>query len=181
MLQGVDLVYSLPGLVVIIDKLARYLYDMNIAESEVQPQGEYNLAGVNLGGMRDTMALQNVFFRNPSFGVRRSNNQMFREVLTAKIFVTHSKNIFSKMGCDYCFWTIHFRNRQQFLSGGQADPGIATNTDNNLQHGVDSNLVCLFKNRWSQCPREIIRSVRTVVCVVFYFSDITKPLFHSTG
>ena len=48
---------------------------------QVQPQGEYNLAGVNLGGMRDTMALQNVFFRNPSFGVRRSNNQMFREVL----------------------------------------------------------------------------------------------------
>ena len=91
-LQGVDLVYSLPGLVVIIDKLARYLYDMNIAESEVQPQGEYNLAGVNLGGMRDTMALQNVFFRNPSFGVRRSNNQMFREVLTttaAKVFVPH--------------------------------------------------------------------------------------------
>ena len=39
--QGVDLVYSVPGLVVIIDKLARYLYDMNIAESEVQPQGEY--------------------------------------------------------------------------------------------------------------------------------------------
>ena len=97
--QGVDLVYSVPGLVVIIDKLARYLYDMNIAESEVQPQGEYNLAGVNLGGMRDTMALQNVFFRNPSFGVRRSNNQMFREVLTtiaAKIFVTHYLKIYSQ-------------------------------------------------------------------------------------
>ena len=92
MLQDVDLVYSLPGLVVIIDKLARYLYDMNIAESEVQPQGEYNLAGVNLGGMRDTMALQNVFFRNPSFGVRRSNNQMFREVLT-----TTTENIYNKL------------------------------------------------------------------------------------
>ena len=66
---------------------------------QVQPQGEYNLAGVNLGGMRDTMALQNVFFRNPSFGVRRSNNQMFREVLTtiaAKIFVTHYLKIFSQ-------------------------------------------------------------------------------------
>ena len=122
--------------------------------------------------MKDTMALQNVFFRNPSFGVRRSNNQMFREVLTttaAKIFVNAlSKNIFSKLGCDYCFWTIHFRNRQQFLSGGQARPGISTNTDNNLQHGVDSNLVCLFKNRWSQCPREIIRSVsRYLECSYF--------------
>ena len=56
--------------------------------------GEYNLAGVYLGGMRDTTALEEVFFQNPSFGVRRRNNQMFRTI-----------------GCDYCFWTIHFRNR----------------------------------------------------------------------
>ena len=138
--RNVDLVYTSPVLVTIIDTLARYLYDMNIAESEVQPPGEYNLAGVNLGGMVDTNALQRVFFNNPFFGVLRPNNQMFREI-----------------GCDYCFWTIHFRNRQQFLSGGYTGAEIATNTDNNLKHGVDSNLVCLFKDRWSQCPREIIR------------------------
>ena len=139
--RNVDLVYTSPILVTIIDTLARYLYDMNIAESEVQPPGEYNLAGVNLGGMVDTNALQKVFFYNPFFGVQRSNNQMFREI-----------------GCDYCFWTIHFRNRQQFLSSSSGSgPGISTNTDNNLKNAVDSNLVCLFKNRWSQCPREIIR------------------------
>ena len=34
---------------------------------------------------------------------------------------------------------------------------ISTNTDNHLQKAVDSNLVCLFKNRWSECPREIIK------------------------
>ena len=56
--------------------------------------GDYNLAGVYLGGMRDTTALEEVFFQNPSFGVKRRNNQMFRTI-----------------GCDYCFWTIHFRNR----------------------------------------------------------------------
>ena len=138
--RNVDLVYTSAVLVTIIDTLARYLYDMNIEESEVQPPGEYNLAGVNLGGMVDTNALQRVFFKNPFFGVLRPNNQMFREI-----------------GCDYCFWTIHFRNRQQFLSGGGTGPEISTNTDNNLKHGVDSNLVCLFKDRWSQCPREIIR------------------------
>ncbi len=38
----------------------RYLYDMNIDEQEFQPRGEYNLAGVHLGGMRDTMALEDV-------------------------------------------------------------------------------------------------------------------------
>ena len=118
----------------------RYLYDMNIAESETQPQGEYNLAGVNLDGMVDTSALQSVFFKNPSFGVRRENNQMFREI-----------------GCDYCFWTIHFRNRQQFLTSGYSNPGLSTNTGDNIKNAVDSNLACLFRNRWSECPREIIR------------------------
>ena len=61
---------------------------------DVMVIGDYNLAGVNLGGMKDTTALEEVFFRNPSFGVNRRNNQMFRTI-----------------GCDYCFWTIHFRNR----------------------------------------------------------------------
>ena len=88
-----------------------------VRESEVQPQGEYNLAGVNLDTMKDTSALQNVFFNNEFFGVRRRNNQMFREI-----------------GCDYCFWTIHFRNRQQILSGNYYAE-ISTNTGNN--HDTD--------------------------------------------
>ena len=137
--RRVNLVYRLPGLVRIVDKLARYLYDMNIEEAEFQPPGDYNLAGVNLGAMLDTSALQNVFFYNPSFGVKRTNNQMFRDI-----------------GCDYCFWTIHFRNRQQILGENYSNK-ISTNTNNNLRHAVDSNLVCLFKDRWSECPREIIR------------------------
>ena len=44
--------------------------------------------------MRNTNAFESVFFNNPSFGVKRRNNQMFRTI-----------------GCDYCFWTVHFRNR----------------------------------------------------------------------
>ena len=70
---------------------------MNIGKTgigHVVNAGDYNLAGVYLGGMRDTTALEEVFFQNPSFGVQRRNNQMFRTI-----------------GCDYCFWTIHFRNR----------------------------------------------------------------------
>ena len=56
--------------------------------------GDYNLVGVYLGGMRNTNAVEEVFFQNPSFGAKRRNNQMFRTI-----------------GCDYYFWTIHFRNR----------------------------------------------------------------------
>ena len=37
--QGVDLVYRVPALVRILDKFARYLYEMNIDEQELQPPG----------------------------------------------------------------------------------------------------------------------------------------------
>ncbi|XP_023338544.1 uncharacterized protein LOC111709168 [Eurytemora carolleeae] len=139
---GVNLVYTNPVIVKAFDSFARYLYEMNIKEQEVQPAGEYHLAGVHLGGMADTTALEEVFFRNPTFGIKRTNNQMFRE-----------------LGCDYCFWVIHFRNRQSFPS---VEYPISTNTDNNLVHGVDSNLVCLFRNRNSECPREVIRVKKTM-------------------
>ena len=70
------------------------VHKARLGKIEMMIAGDYNLAGVNLGGMKDTIALEEVFFNNNAFGVKRRNNQMFRT-----------------MGCDYCFWTIHFRNR----------------------------------------------------------------------
>ena len=40
--KKVNLVYKLPALVRVLDRFARYLYDMNIKEQEVQPQGRGN-------------------------------------------------------------------------------------------------------------------------------------------
>ena len=130
------------------------------------------MAGVYLGGMKTTRALENVFFNNPFFGVLRRNNQMFRDI-----------------GCDYCFWTIHFRfvvnspfrvvYRVVFqeppelpkckvkgpsnLNKHRQQQGLPLSLISKRKHlkigidfqkrAVDSNLVCLFKNRWSQCPR----------------------------
>ena len=37
--KNVDLVYNLPALVSVLDKFARYLYEMNIEEQETQPAG----------------------------------------------------------------------------------------------------------------------------------------------
>ena len=37
--MGVDLVYTVPALVRVLDKFARYLYEMNIEEQEAQPLG----------------------------------------------------------------------------------------------------------------------------------------------
>ena len=41
--KGVDLVYKVPALVRILDKFARYLYEMNIDEQEFQPPGIFAL------------------------------------------------------------------------------------------------------------------------------------------
>ena len=38
--KKVDLVYNIPALVRLLDKFARYLYNMNIKEQEFLPQGE---------------------------------------------------------------------------------------------------------------------------------------------
>ena len=35
-----------------------------------------DLAGVNLGGMEDTSAIEEYFFNNNAFGVKRRNNQL---------------------------------------------------------------------------------------------------------
>ena len=37
--KNVDLVYTVPALVRVLDKFARYLYEMNIDEQEFQPPG----------------------------------------------------------------------------------------------------------------------------------------------
>ena len=97
--------------------------------------------------------------------------------------------MFRDIGCDYCFWTIHFRfvvnspfrvvYRVVFqeppelpkckvkgpsnLNKHRQQQGLPLSLISKRKHpkigiyfqkrAVDSNLVCLFKNRWSQCPR----------------------------
>ena len=45
--KRVNLVYKVPALVRVLDRFARYLYDMNIKEQEVQPQGRANDVVIN--------------------------------------------------------------------------------------------------------------------------------------
>ena len=51
----------------------------------------------------------------------------------------------------------YFYARQKIISKDFPKLKISTNTDNNLKQGVDSNLVCLFKDKKSECPLEIIK------------------------
>lgn len=138
--QGVDLLFRFEPLVRIIDKLARKLYRTVIEEQEATPPSETHLVGVHLGGMANSRALEEVYFDNPFFGVRRDRYGAAQTV-----------------GCDYCFWTIHFRNRQSFPSQRHPSLAFPTNTDNNLVRAVDSNMVCLFSDRRARCPREVLK------------------------
>ena len=65
---------------------------------------------------------QDIFFNDPSFGVRRAD---FLE------FASH--------GCDYCFWMIHYRNRQSTTRLGRQVP-ISTNTDLDKPNSLDTNI-----------------------------------------
>ena len=70
-----------------------------------------------------------MFLNDPYFGNHRSD-------LLASV----------EAGCDYCFWMIHFRNRQLVH-----DVPISTETSSHLPKSLDTNLVCMFKVRYIKC------------------------------
>ena len=69
-----------------------------------------------------TATMEEMFFSDPHFGNHRAN-------LLASV----------EAGCDYCFWMIHFRNRQLIH-----DVPISTETSSHLPTSLDTNLVCMF-------------------------------------
>ena len=62
----------------------------------------------------------------------------------------------TKHDCDYCFWMIHYRNRQRQTRMSQSSP-ISTNTELQSQHVLDTNIVCMFTNPAADCPNNIKR------------------------
>ena len=72
-------------------------------------------------------SLQDTFFNNPYFGNKRSD---FLSSVDA--------------GCDYCFWMIHYRNRQSQTAVSALHP-ISTETSSDRPNTLDTNLVCMFK------------------------------------
>lgn len=118
--------------------LGSILYNANIEEQEQWAPGEYNLATFNFGSLSNHDTFSDIFFNDPYFGTHRS------EFL---------KSVDS--GCDYCFWMIHYRNRQAL-----GDIPISTETTDHLPKSLDTNLVCMFKDSASQCP-DIVSELRS--------------------
>ena len=82
-----------------------------------------------------------MFFNDPTFGVKRNK---FLE------FASHE--------CDYCFWMIHYRNRQRQTSVAQTSP-ISTNTELESPNVLDTNIVTKAN---ADCPN-IIKRVKTTI------------------
>ena len=63
---------------------------------------------------------------------------------------------FASHDCDYCFWMIHYRNRQRQTTLSQESP-ISTNTELEAPHVLDTNIVCMFTKATADCPNVIKR------------------------
>merc|ERR1711936_928760 len=116
--KGVRTLFKSRAILVIFHIFAQIMYDANIREQEAWQPGQYSLA-----------TLKEMFFSDPHFGNHRAN-------LLASV----------EAGCDYCFWMIHFRNRQLIH-----DVPISTETSSHLPTSLDTNLVCMFADSSSQC------------------------------
>ena len=68
---------------------------------------------------------------------------------------------FAEHGCDYCFWMIHYRNRQRQTRLAREVP-IATNTELDKPDSLDTNIVCMFTNGTADCPNLIKRVKYTI-------------------
>ena len=120
--QGVRMVFALDFTTNIFHDFAEYLYGNNMQEQQDWEPGKYFLSSLNFGGLANSDSFQDIFFNDPSFGVRRAD---FLE------FASH--------GCDYCFWMIHYRNRQSQTRLAREVP-ISTNTELDKPNSLDTNI-----------------------------------------
>jgi len=142
--QGVRMVFENDLTTSIFHNFAEYLYGNNMVEQQNWEAGKYFLTSLNFGGLEDTKSFNDIFFNDPSFGVKRSK---FGE------FATHD--------CDYCFWMIHYRNRQRETSISVSSP-ISTNTELDRKNSLDTNIVCMFTKENADCPN-LIKRVKTTI------------------
>merc|ERR1711970_364932 len=142
--QGVRMVFEFDLTTNVFHSFAEYLYGNNMVEQQNWEAGKYYLSSLNFGGLEDTSSFQDIFFNDPSFGVKRND---FLE------FASHD--------CDYCFWMIHYRNRQRQTSLSQQSP-ISTNTELEHPNVLDTNIVCMFTKADANCPN-IIKRVKSQI------------------
>lgn len=143
--QGVKMVFATDLVTNVFHEFAEYLYGKNMQEQQDWEAGKYYLASLNFGGLQDSSSFQNAFFNDPSFGVKRNTGWLE--------FASH--------GCDYCFWMIHYRNRQRRAAISETQP-ISTKTELDKPNAIDTNIVCMFTDANADCPA-LIKRVKTEI------------------
>jgi len=143
--QGVKMVFATDLVTNVFHEFAEYLYGKNMQEQQDWEPGKYYLASLNFGGLQDSSSFQNAFFNDPSFGVKRNTGWLE--------FASH--------GCDYCFWMIHYRNRQRRAAISETQP-ISTKTELDKPNAIDTNIVCMFTDATADCPA-LIKRVKTEI------------------
>jgi len=137
--QGVRLVLERDIAHRIFHIFGEILYERNIVEQEGWQNGEFYLSSFNFGNLNSHDSFEDVFFNDVSFGNKRSN---FLDSV--------------EQGCDYCFWMIHYRNRQSQTAISLTSP-ISTERSEDNPESLDTNLVCMFKESTSSCPALVER------------------------
>lgn len=142
--KGVRMVFKNNLVTNVFHTFAEYLYNNNMVEQQNWEPGKYFLSSLNFGGLEDTKSFNDLFFHDPSFGVKRKD---FLEI--------------AKHDCDYCFWMIHYRNRQRITKTAATQP-ISTNTELEKGATLDTNIVCMFTKADADCPNIIARVKKTI-------------------
>merc|ERR1712110_11103 len=137
--QGVRLVLEKEIAHKIFHIFGEILYERNIVEQEGWQNGEFFLSSFNFGNLNSHDSFEDVFFNDVSFGNKRSS------------FLDSVEE-----GCDYCFWMIHYRNRQSQTAISLTSP-ISTERSEDNPNSLDTNLVCMFKDSTSNCPALVER------------------------
>jgi len=123
------------------DKFANRFYEEIELEQESWKPGVWSSISLNYGSLDSTTDFAQDFLHDPYVGIKRN------------LFLKPTKK-----GCEFCFWMIHFRNRQ-----GQPDISldnpISIRTDTNQDNSVEINLTCMFYPEQTKCP-SVVNDIR---------------------
>lgn len=129
------------GLDMVVNQVGNVVYEEIEQEQESWVAGQWASASANFGSLADVTSFSNAFLNNPYVGVRRSRVLSMLD-----------------QGCSFCFWMVHFRNRQNQTALSVQYP-ISTRTDKNLGDTIDINLTCMFPPSDTRCVK-VIQAVR---------------------
>jgi len=126
----------------LVDRFSNYVYEEIEKEQESWQPGVWSSISLNYGSLETTSAFAQDFLNDQYVGMRR-NLFLAQEV----------------KGCSFCFWMVHFRNRQRQTKISEEFP-ISTRTDTQQPSSVEINLTCMFAPDQTSCP-DVVNGIRT--------------------